>query len=80
VVLKYQSNDMLWYYPLIQSGVHYVEVNKDNIQHVVDVYNNNPSLANMMMYHAKQVSHALFRPIVHQMYTINLFETIAWNK
>lgn len=80
VVLKYDSKEMLWYYPLIQSGVHHVDVNKDNIGDVVNIYDNNPNLAQVMMYNAKQMSTSLFRPIVHQMYTINLFENISWNK
>lgn len=80
VIMKYKSNDMLWYYPLIQNNVHYTEVNKDIIKNTFEFFNNNPNLANVMIYNAKKLASELFRPIIHQIYTINLFESIGNNK
>lgn len=80
VVMKYKSQDMLWYHPLIQNNVHYIEVNKDTIKDKFDFYNNNPNLANVMIYNSKKIVSELFRPIIHQMYSINLFESIGNNK
>jgi len=80
VVMKYDSNDMLWYYPLLNEDVHYVGVNKDNIKNKFEFFNNNPQLAQIMIYNAKKLTNNLFRPIVHQMYTVKLFESIGLNK
>ena len=80
VVLKYDSKEMLWYYPLLQNEVHYFDVNKDNMKNKVDFLNNNPQHAYCTIYNAKKLSQMLFRPIVHQMYTINIFENMAHNK
>lgn len=78
--MKYDSKEMLWYYPLLQNDVHFIDVNKDDMKNKMDFYANNPQLAHVMIFNAKKTASMLFRPIVHQMYTINLFETIAQNK
>jgi hypothetical protein len=80
VAMKYESKEMLWYYPLLQEDVHYIGVNKDNIKNKFDFFNNNPSLAQIIIYNAKKLSNNIFRPIMHQMYTVKLFESIALNK
>ena len=80
VVLKYDSKEMLWYYPLLQNEVHYFDVNKDNMKSKIEFLNNNPQNAYCTIYNAKKLSQMLYRPIVHQMYTIHLFENMAQNK
>ncbi len=80
IVMRYDSKEMLWYYPLLQNDVHFIDVNKDNMQQKMDFYINNPQLSHVMIYNAKKMASTLFRPIVHQMYTINLFESFAHNK
>lgn len=80
VVLKYDSKEMLWYYPFFQNETHYCDVNTDNMKNTIEFFNNNPQHAYCMIYNTKKLSQMLFRPIVHQMYTINLFENIAANK
>lgn len=80
IVMKYQSKEMLWYYPLLQEDVHFVEVHKHDLKNKMDFYNNNPQNAYCMIYNAKKMANVLFRPIIHQMYTIHLFESIAENK
>lgn len=80
VVMKHESKEMLWYYPLIQNDIHYVEVNKNTIKNKLDFFENNPQLAYCMIYNAKNMVNTLFRPLIHQMYTINLFENIGNNR
>lgn len=80
VVMKYDSKEMLWYYPFLQSDTHYVEVNENTIRSKVNFFNNNHQHAAIMIYNTQRMAANLFRPIVHQMYTINLFENIAINK
>ena len=80
VNMKYDSKEMLWYYPLLQEDVHYIGVNKNNIKEKFDFYNNNPQLSQIMIYNAKKLSNNIFRPMVHQIYTVKLFESIGLNK
>ena len=80
VVMKYPSNEMLWYYPLLQDDNHYVEVNKDNIISKMNYFNTNPLHAQHIISNAKRITSKLFRPIIHQMYTTNLFENMALNR
>lgn len=79
VVMKYQSKEMLWYYPLLQADTHFTEVNKDNMQSKYQFFLNNPDHAILMMYNAQKLCSSLFRPLIHQIYTINLFENMALN-
>jgi hypothetical protein len=79
VIFKYPSNEMLWYYPFLQDDNHYVEVNKDNIFSKMQFFNSNPLNAQCMIFNAKKLGLTLFRPLIHQIYTINLFETMAMN-
>ena len=80
VIMKYPSNEMLWYYPLLHEDNHYVEVDKDNMLSKMNFFNSNPMNAQCMIFNAKRLAMTLFRPITHQMYTINLFENIALNR
>jgi hypothetical protein len=80
VVMKYASKEMLWYFPLLQNDIHYVDVTKENMKAKFDFFNNNRDHAMMMIYNARKFAQTMFRPIIHQMYTINLFESIATNK
>jgi hypothetical protein len=80
VVMKYDSKEMLWYYPLFQEDVHYIGVNKDNIKNKLDFYNTNPQLSQILIYNANKLSNNIFRPIMHQFYTVSLFESFALNK
>ena len=80
VIMKHDSKEMLWYYPLIQADTHFVDVNITNIKSKFEFFKNNTDHATIMIYNAKRLASNLFRPIVHQMYSINLFENIAFNK
>lgn len=78
--MKYDSKEMLWWYPLLNEEIHYVSVNKENINNKFEFYNSNPQLAQIMIYNAKKLSNNIFRPIINQLYTVKLFESIALNK
>ena len=80
VVMKYPSKEMLWYYPFLQEDFHFVEVEKSNIDNKMKFYNSNPNIALHMIYNAKKISSTLFRSITHQMYSIHLFESLAFNR
>lgn len=80
VNMKFESKEMLWYYPLLQNDVHFIDINKDTLKNKFDYYNNNPQLAQIMIHNAKKLANDIFRPIIHQMYTVNLFESIGLNK
>lgn len=76
VVMKYDSKEMLWYYPLLQEDTHYVSVNTSNLRNKIQILENSPQIGQIITYNANKLSQALFRPIIHQMYTINLFENM----
>lgn len=79
IVMKYPSKEMLWYYPFLQEDFHYIEVEKSNMENKLQFYERNPRIAEFMMHNAKEMSAALFRSIIHQTYTIHLFESLALN-
>ncbi len=76
VVMKYDSKEMLWYYPLLQEDTHYVGVNKTNLRNKIQILENSPEIGQVISYNANKLAQGLFRPIIHQMYTINLFENM----
>lgn len=80
VVFKYKSKEMLWYYPMLQNETHFIDVTKDNMHSRLQYFENNPSHAQCIMFNARNFVNSFFRPISHQLYTINLFESLAFNK
>jgi hypothetical protein len=80
VNMKYDSKEMLWYHPLVQEDIHYISVNNDNIKNKFEFYNGNASISQMVIYNAKKLANNIFRPIVHQMYMVELLQSIALNK
>lgn len=77
--LKDTSNDMLWYYPMLQDQHHFVEVKKDTIDQTVTYYIENPHEAQRITVNANHLADALFQPMSHILYTTALFETMAYN-
>lgn len=80
MMLKHESRDMLWYYPLLQERTHFVEVNKDNIVNKMAYYNANPKIADHIIHNAQQFSQQYFNQVACNLYTTQLFEEIANNK
>jgi hypothetical protein len=80
LVLKYESDEMLWYYPMMMDKFHFAEVNKYTMDQTINHYNNNPLEAQIISVNARRFVHEILKPIAHQMYTISLFEAIGHNK
>ncbi len=80
LVFKCKSKEMLWYYPMLQNETHFVDVTKETMQSRFNYFENNPAHAQCIMFNARNFVNNFFRPISHQLYTINLFESLANNK
>lgn len=78
--LKFDSKDMLWYYPALQHNTHYVGVNKGNIIDTMNYYNNNQNDAKRIVKNAQEFVSTYIKSINHQMYMKYLLEYAADNK
>ena len=74
--LKYKSQEMLWYHPLLQNDIVSKEVTKDTMFNEMTFFNNNVEYARNMIFQSKRIANDLFRPINHQKYTISLFDSV----
>jgi hypothetical protein len=74
------TNDMLWYYSLLQDGEHFINIDYDNMNNTFNHYLNNPLEADRIINNANKLSNKLFNAHVCQKYLIALFEAIADNK
>jgi len=74
------TNDMLWYYPLLQDGTHYVGVNYDNMINKFNYYLNNPKECDRIITNGNILATELFNEKACQQYLIALFDSIANNK
>lgn len=80
LAFQMQSNDMLWYYPLLQEGTHYVHVDYTNMLDKYLFYEENVNEAKTIICNAHTLAKKLFTKDVCQQYCIALFENIAINK
>jgi hypothetical protein len=80
VLFKYESNDILWYYPLLLENTHFASVTTDTIRKKYDFYQNNPTMAQIMVANSNQFIKTFITPINTMLYTTYLFENIAENK
>jgi len=80
IVMKYQSLEMLWYHPLFQNNIHYLDINKILMREKINYYNNNEKEAQIIINNANKLSNELFTSQNAKLYMINLFETIWINK
>jgi hypothetical protein len=78
--LKYPSDDMLWYYPLLNEGTHYVDCHEPNFKSVMNYYTNNMKETNFIIQNANKFVERYTNPVSAIMYTTYLFETFAENK
>lgn len=78
VTLKYASKEMLWYYPLLQDGVHFLEVNKQSMEDKMHSIDNNTAI--FLTENAKRLAKKVANPMTHVYYLKCLFETISENK
>lgn len=80
LLLQMPSDDMLWYYPLICEGTHFVSVDKTNLLQKYHYYENNPNEAMHITRNAQRLARQLFTPDVCREYTVALFNHIVQNK
>ena len=80
LIFKYESDNMLWYYPMLQNRTHFVEVNNSTIENSYNYYQNNPKEAEFIIQNANRFAKDMFVPEACQFYTISLFDAIANNK
>lgn len=78
--LMMPSKDMLWYYPLLIDGTHFVSVDRDNLISKIQYYNANPKEAEFIINNANYLASKLFNQNMCRRYLINLFQGIAHNK
>lgn len=80
LLFKYKSNDILWYYPLLQEGHHFVGINDyTEILNKRDYFNNNPGHAKHIIQNANLFAQTFLTPATTLLYTTHLFEAIADN-
>lgn len=77
VIFKDISNDMLWYYPLMKNGEHFVEVDENTMESKRIYYVNNPKESLRIIDNSKRLYLDLFKPENHIIYTSTLFNTIG---
>jgi hypothetical protein len=80
LTFKYKSNEMLFYYPILQNKTHYVSVDTDTIEKEFQYYENNKKEAEFIIHNANQFAKTWFKPITCQQYLVTLFENIASNR
>ena len=81
LVLKTQSQEMLWYHPLFRANSEYVEVDTlERLREISEFYNRNLNIAKHITRNANALASELFVPMSHMLYTVSLFETMAINK
>ena len=79
LILKYASNNMLWYYPLLQDRHHYVEVDVHSLEKEYIYYENNVKEAMNIVSNSNKLARELFKPFIVQQYCVSLFEGISQN-
>lgn len=80
MTLMMPSPNMLWYYPLLQDGMHYVGCDKTNMEQIVTYYNSNGEEAKQIVHNGRKLAKQLFNQEACKNYLISLFENIAANK
>jgi hypothetical protein len=78
--LKYPSDDMLWYYPLLSEGQHFVSCHEPNFKNVMTYHSNNMKETEFIIENAHKFVDKFASPVSAIMYTTYLFETFADNK
>ena len=76
VTMKYESAEMLWYYPLLLDKTHYLEVNKDTMEAKMNIQEKE---AAFLIENAKRTINKIISPISHMFYLSSVFEYMADN-
>ena len=81
LMMKYISQDILWYYPMILENQHFLGVETfDEIEKKQNYAENNRGHVEYMILNANQFVNTFLTPSVSMLYTTHLFECFAENK
>lgn len=80
LLFKMNCSDNGWYFPLLHEGVHYVNVNTENMINKFTYYQNNPKEAEFIIQNANKFVTQFLKPVHAQLYLLALFEECSyWN-
>jgi hypothetical protein len=77
VTLKYESPEMLWYYPMMRAGEHFVNVTRDTLESKMHM---DPAAAMRMTQSAQTLFDFISQPYAHVYYLSKIFENMSYNK
>jgi hypothetical protein len=77
VTLKYESPEMLWYYPMMRAGEHFVSVTRDTLESKMHM---DPAAAMRMTQSAQTLFDFISQPYAHVYYLSKIFENMSYNK
>jgi hypothetical protein len=80
LLMKYKSDQVLWYYPMFVHDQHYVEVTKNNLEQKYMFYENNPSTMQWIVSNANHFASSYVNHVTSLMYTARLFENFSESK
>jgi hypothetical protein len=83
VTLKSRSQEMLWYYPFMRAGEHFIEFDPSDITglgSIVKKYGDDEPTCQRISGTANAFIHQYSQPIAHMQYTVSLFESMADNR
>lgn len=78
--LMIPSDDMLWYYPILNADTYYVNVTYDDMLSKMKYYSDNGDEAQVITKNANNFAKRMFNSSTSKEYTVALFENIAFNK
>jgi hypothetical protein len=80
LLMKYASDQMLWYYPMLQEDHHYVGVDTNSMMDKYNFLQNNPAVCQWMIANANDFVRNYASSLAATLYMTQLFENVAFNK
>ena len=77
ITLKHPSQDMLWYYPMLREGEHFIAVNQNNMKQKMHM---DPAAAMRMTQSAQTFFNFITQPYVPIYYLSKIFENMSYNR
>ena len=77
--MKYESDNIGWYYPFLKENVHYMKVNNDNMEKKYNFCENNNNQVLEIIENAKYFVKDYCSEEAWKFYLKNLFEEISYN-
>ena len=76
VLMKYDSNQVGWYYPCLKENFHYIPVNMNNMEKQYTFLENNPNQSREIISQAQQFVKSFCTPIAYQVYLKYLIQYV----